>query len=191
MGGENPGSHSYCVQSWGSSPRGRGKLRPKDRAQKIKRLIPAWAGKTHPHWSRSSVLAAHPRVGGENAFGITEIQAILGSSPRGRGKPLLPATSAPTLRLIPAWAGKTLPRQRSVVRRAAHPRVGGENGVARLAYRMSTGSSPRGRGKRAARVYRWVEHGLIPAWAGKTSGQFTDHGDRWAHPRVGGENSVG
>ena len=49
--------------------------------------------------------------------------------------------------LIPAWAGKTRnpPDRRNVD--TAHPRVGGENGVARLAYRMSTGSSPRGRGK--------------------------------------------
>ena len=52
----------------------------------------------------------------------------------------------------------------------------------------NTGSSPRGRGKLSIGVSFRVVLGLIPAWAGKTTGCHPRLLLRWAHPRVGGEN---
>ena len=72
------------------------------------RLIPAWAGKTSGASQPGGTNAAHPRVGGENRIINAIIDHAAGSSPRGRGKPYLWASRNADLRLIPAWAGKTL-----------------------------------------------------------------------------------
>ena len=131
---------------------------------------------------------AHPRVGGENPEGVQDVLTNWGSSPRGRGKLSIGAGIAFALRLIPAWAGKTLFFQSSALLGWAHPRVGGEN-VRVIPVRGSTaGSSPRGRGKQVKYRPSYMTYRLIPAWAGKTPSTGAFRG-RWrAHPRVGGEN---
>ena len=55
-------------------------------------------------------------------------------------------------------------------RRRAHPRVGGENGFAGVQAWLWLGSSPRRRGKQRWFQSHGIGPGLIPAWAGKTSG---------------------
>ena len=70
-------------------------------------LIPAWAGKTTPTGPTVAARGAHPRVGGENHLQARLIEPEYGSSPRGRGKPETRRTGATSIRLIPAWAGKT------------------------------------------------------------------------------------
>ena len=154
----------------------------------LRRLIPAWAGKTVTINTWFSNETAHPRVGGENDFDIERLAGVLGSSPRGRGKRLGQEEVAGVEGLIPAWAGKTggvevLPRGVG-----AHPRVGGENASLTMMCAIVGGSSPRGRGKQVEALLVQVLHGLIPAWAGKTSRSRRASGPRWAHPRVGGEN---
>ena len=72
--------------------------------------------------------------------------------------------------LIPAWAGKTRP---PAAARSSDP-----------------GSSPRGRGKQRGGGLDERCTRLIPAWAGKTRRMGTPAAASWAHPRVGGENSV-
>ncbi len=52
------------------------------------------------------------------------------------------------------------------------------------------GSSPRGRGKHHGGIPTRGGAGLIPAWAGKTSGYWIDRRQARAHPRVGGENQT-
>ena len=116
------------------------------------------------------------------------MQDVIGSSPRGRGKPLTTAACLGLVRLIPAWAGKTMRWTTRRQSNPAHPRVGGEN--ARLAERPPArrGSSPRGRGKLTGGLSRVCGAGLIPAWAGKTCPGLVAGENRRAHPRVGGEN---
>ena len=88
-------------------------------------------------------------MGGENSPVEGVPLEDVGSSPRGRGKPTTTAQDSP--------------------KPPAHPRVGGENSV--LSYRASLGigSSPRGRGKLTGGFEGDFDHGLIPAWAGKTA----------------------
>ena len=50
----------------------------------------------------------------------------------------------------------------------AHPRAGGENRKTHPLRAPHSGSSPRGRGKRAERLPAVAHKGLIPARAGKT-----------------------
>ena len=94
------------------------------------------------------------------------------------------------LRLIPAWAGKTVLLHMSSDSGGAHPRVGGENAGGASETVGSDGSSPRGRGKRSHWAAQTKRLGLIPAWAGKTVGVGVDDVGVQAHPRVGGENHI-
>ena len=72
----------------------------------------------------------------------------------------------------------------------AHPRVGGENDLVDMYYSGQSGSSPRGRGKRARDIARINQQRLIPAWAGKTHEAAHVQVIDGAHPRVGGENAA-
>ena len=152
------------------------------------RLIPAWAGKTTAHNLCSPGISAHPRVGGEND-GTTRFNVdSTGSSPRGRGKPLVVEFMFDRCGLIPAWAGKTPGVPWYADGRQAHPRVGGENSLADARACLFGGSSPRGRGKLLVSGGLFPPGGLIPAWAGKTMVDASAMYGPRAHPRVGGEN---
>ena len=108
VGGENAGVAGLDDYGRGSSPRGRGKRMPSGPPLAILRLIPAWAGKTPGYRSCFHTTTAHPRVGGENEAAIQAGADTAGSSPRGRGKLKDWSRGDSDLRLIPAWAGKTL-----------------------------------------------------------------------------------
>ena len=111
---------------------------------------------------------AHPRVGGENPVRFGAFGLFPGSSPRGRGKRVEARHVAEEMRLIPAWAGKTLHHTQTNHEDKAHPRVGGENLKSPPTPLRDPGSSPRGRGK-LGEVNLAARRGrLIPAWAGKT-----------------------
>ena len=67
VGGENLTGGWGSDTMVGSSPRGRGKLDIFTLSHLLRRLIPAWAGKTFIVNSETDHGAAHPRVGGENS----------------------------------------------------------------------------------------------------------------------------
>ena len=90
--------------------------------------------------------------------------------------------------LIPAHAGKTFVLPRRGLRRRAHPRSRGENGLRRRAAALRVGSSPLTRGKRSAFPTCSYSLRLIPAHAGKTSTTCGTRASRSAHPRSRGEN---
>ena len=69
--------------------------------------------------------------------------------------------------------------------------MGGENLARAVSVVRPGGSSPRGRGKLTLDDPGHVMRGLIPAWAGKTTGEPVDARHTGAHPRVGGENPPG
>ena len=188
MGGENRSGGEAHRAGAGSSPRGRGKRIRGGGAPSRQRLIPAWAGKTTSLAGPSPCAGAHPRVGGENPSKSRMRAAYHGSSPRGRGKHQEPDFECLGVGLIPAWAGKTWNMLMMRSATGAHPRVGGENRSLPGPSRKSGGSSPRGRGKPRRPLLNRNRAGLIPAWAGKTTGCHPRLLLRWAHPRVGGEN---
>ena len=112
-----------------------------------------------------------------------------GSSPRGRGKRLVARVVCRYPGLIPAQAGKTPSPAISASTASAHPRAGGENSTVERLSLSYSGSSPRGRGKRARIVGRSAGVRLIPARAGKTRRAMKRALPSRAHPRAGGENS--
>ena len=132
------------------------------------RLIPAHAGKTFPQGFGDILGQAHPRACGENPIGVGRAVRPRGSSPRMRGKPSLDRPLGRSRRLIPAHAGKTNAQFERVCLSAAHPRACGENFALAMKVKHYPGSSPRMRGKHPGRDVVVIEHGLIPAHAGKT-----------------------
>ena len=174
---------------WGSSPRVRGKQKQWTPYRPSLWLIPACAGKTRPNHSSSPSSRAHPRVCGENNTDFEYCGGTPGSSPRVRGKQRGCWKRCNSAGLIPACAGKTRAHQVIQDRCQAHPRVCGENTIAKKHRSFNDGSSPRVRGKQSVIISRFVSVGLIPACAGKTHGpNRVCHANR-AHPRVCGENT--
>ena len=127
VGGENAKKLLTPNNGDGSSPRGRGKQTGTIHPCPLRRLIPAWAGKTSAARCGRASKTAHPRVGGENDPGSTQPERLMGSSPRGRGKHPHHRRLRRQSGLIPAWAGKTLSGSLRIATVVAHPRVGGEN----------------------------------------------------------------
>ena len=146
--GENRDAIRLFHSVSGSSPRVRGKLLLPERRGVRGRLIPACAGKTGGCGGAGGAPGAHPRVCGENFPGSMVMMALLGSSPRVRGKPRVAEGGGGGARLIPACAGKTVRYESKITPPTAHPRVCGENHSVCFLVRASAGSSPRVRGKR-------------------------------------------
>ena len=85
------GANTVCVGCvWvgcGSSPRMRGKQWDGYGRTYLARIIPAHAGQTSVVFSRPVSCADHPRACGANCACESALSAVLGSSPRMRGKP--------------------------------------------------------------------------------------------------------
>ena len=190
MCGENKISFGVQALKLGSSPRVRGKLTLHSVKRRDDGLIPACAGKTVSNFDSACRVWAHPRVCGENELKTTRQRLSIGSSPRVRGKHLVPHPVDKPTGLIPACAGKTLIQAAVTFNRPAHPRVCGENEVERTSVTTALGSSPRVRGKPAACRGNPLHRGLIPACAGKTTLSIAGRRLTGAHPRVCGENLV-
>ena len=167
--GENDSLQEGEDEGDGSSPRVRGKLEFMPTLVQTIGLIPACAGKTMTTKSSTHQAGAHPRVCGENPTSSRCQDESPGSSPRVRGKRGVDEACLDAVRLIPACAGKTVPKVAVVVEWGAHPRVCGENRLAGGPTTLPTGSSPRVRGKLVHVPVMDGERGLIPACAGKTS----------------------
>ena len=158
----------------GSSPRVRGKPHARGDRTRVRRLIPARAGKIRRASSRGWARRAHPRACGENRHLQHGRVVSHGSSPRVRGKRRTPRSPHPVGGLIPARAGKTAVVCGLAGFRRAHPRACGENTSQSSSTWTVSGSSPRVRGKHEAAAGVVQIPRLIPARAGKTP--------RFSHP---------
>ena len=149
VGGEHQHFRVRPSDKLGSSPRGRGTRREQPAVAKVVRVIPAWAGNT---WRRSRTrtsIPGHPRVGGEHYAVASLVWVMIGSSPRGRGTRRGDHRQERNKRVIPAWAGNTLPSLT-------------------IGFLTAFWSSPRGRGTRPLSKFVRYRERVIPAWAGNT-----------------------
>ena len=186
--GENSRTAPEAAETFGSSPRVRGKPTvPVVRTERTG-LIPARAGKTDVERQVLRAHRAHPRACGENITLTILMPVAPGSSPRVRGKLGDPNDWPKPIGLIPARAGKTSSASRSRPRSAAHPRACGENTSGRHGWQYGGGSSPRVRGKHGGPGRGARGRGLIPARAGKTPCPRRRRRPSAAHPRACGEN---
>ena len=166
--GENTHGGSQFSAITGSSPLTRGKPGRRRSPSGPPGLIPAHAGKTASAFFCAPEARAHPRSRGENTRWTNLVAQESGSSPLTRGKQGGSQWLPYGPRLIPAHAGKTRRRTRTLARCGAHPRSRGENVTWRWPRCRPRGSSPLTRGKRAVIALTDDFVGLIPAHAGKT-----------------------
>ena len=92
----------------------------------------------------------------------------MGSSPLTRGGPARQVRLSRRLRLIPAYAGRTLALPLTNFATAAHPRLRGADEIIDAVDPATKGSSPLTRGGRLLRRLQLGNRRLIPAYAGRT-----------------------
>ena len=107
MGGEKSNSRRMSSCRVGSPPRRRGKVAEQSDFLRNLRITPAWAGKSCPAARMLPRTRDHPRIGGEKAPVLSLIRGMLGSPPHRRGKGFNVARKLSTVRITPAWAGKS------------------------------------------------------------------------------------
>ena len=105
--GENKTVEWIRQHNEGTSPRMRGKPPSRPSPPLPGRNIPAYAGKTRSTPNFDFMYAEHPRVCGENCHDLWGWCGLAGTSPRMRGKHVVPLIDKEWGRNIPAYAGKT------------------------------------------------------------------------------------
>ena len=166
--GEHRKSLVAAVARTGSSPRMRGTLPVVPEQHSTGRLIPTYAGNTNLPKSMILCLSAHPHVCGEHVHDIGYAMFLAGSSPRMRGTPGVCHIMARSGRLIPTYAGNTLPSSFLPLSVSAHPHVCGEHWGLSSLRGCRRGSSPRMRGTPPSLSGLWTACRLIPTYAGNT-----------------------
>ena len=151
-------------------------------------IIPAYAGSTTGGCALCRAARDHPRIRGEHGIPNTNTASDVGSSPHTRGAPSISRERESCLRIIPAYAGSTRRRRPRGAELGDHPRIRGEHYEENSIHDCSMGSSPHTRGARSACRPEVVQGGIIPAYAGSTSGSLTCSARPWDHPRIRGEH---
>ena len=131
----------------GSPPPMRGKAYYFRAGDRVKRITPAYAGKSLTTISLYSSTGDHPRLCGEKLTFYRRTQLVVGSPPPMRGKGQIRATSASQQRITPAYAGKS--------------------NTIRNKSRRGYGSPPPMRGKDIPKLLKTKCCRITPAYAGK------------------------
>ena len=176
------------IMPYGSSPRVRGKLGRGRVRGFVHRIIPARAGQTNWHEYSSLSYSDHPRACGANMPSSTVCKESCGSSPRVRGKHLFKIPQRYRNRIIPARAGQTVTQIDGDGGTADHPRACGANFPGPPWDNVSSGSSPRVRGKQFQALQIHVIRRIIPARAGQTARCAQVFHALPDHPRACGAN---
>ena len=138
--------------------------------------------------SASSATWDHPRIRGEHVTTSLSGSCISGSSPHTRGALDQMVVAELEPRIIPAYAGSTEARKSHLLAFPDHPRIRGEHAVDFLVAKGGGGSSPHTRGAHAFDESPDDFLGIIPAYAGSTSGLPLAEWRRADHPRIRGEH---
>ena len=155
----------------GSSPHTRGARILGRSASDQTGIIPAYAGSTRKPAAAVCPSRDHPRIRGEHLVRGCPIASPRGSSPHTRGAPHGTRRKPATTGIIPAYAGSTTIDPWRKTRCRDHPRIRGEHNSKPLLSRMGKGSSPHTRGAPRLRLVRHRADGIIPAYAGSTTGR--------------------
>ena len=153
-------------------------------------IIPAYAGNTTGCRPRRRWCRDHPRVCGEHLGSAHRGPLEQGSSPRMRGTLVEQVAPCGINGIIPAYAGNTWDSRICAKGRGDHPRVCGEHSTPFSVCVWLTGSSPRMRGTRLDGIASEDGRGIIPAYAGNTSGSGITTNSPRDHPRVCGEHEM-
>ena len=153
----------------------------------VRRITPAYAGKSRQWYIDLAKKRDHPRLCGEKNFINRMKRRLSGSPPPMRGKDATIKFRVPILGITPAYAGKSFLHPRRRHTQKDHPRLCGEKPSASQSRTRSRGSPPPMRGKEDC-VYNHVcDEGITPAYAGKSKGLYLHVDVTRDHPRLCGE----
>ena len=171
----------------GRSPRARGSQQYGHSSVRVKRSIPACAGKPTQTRYRSCPRRVDPRVRGEAPPPAETPPEPEGRSPRARGSLSVLRLVIMWRRSIPACAGKQGAHFDSMDKHEVDPRVRGEADLVTATSNCVRGRSPRARGsQQLPNAWRPVLRS-IPACAGKPPGRRRPSPMAQVDPRVRGE----
>jgi len=125
-GDDGVGEHDDTVMS-GTPPRARGRQEPDLREGDHPGNTPACAGTTYRVGCRTTNVAEHPRVRGDDVNTVTVWAARVGTPPRARGRHGVPGRGRGPRGNTPACAGTTTTGRSTRVRMSEHPRVRGDD----------------------------------------------------------------
>ena len=114
----------------------------------------------------------------------------MGSPPPTRGKLKLNNENDKSMRITPAYAGKTPQKHVKPDGTKDHPRLRGENTQIDLGNKCIKGSPPPTRGKRILKDSHVPFLRITPAYAGKTAVTSSRIPNSEDHPRLRGENAL-
>ena len=172
----------------GSSPRMRGKQGGRRKLEREIRIIPAHAGQTLAYYKPLQLPSDHPRACGANSALRPSNILQSGSSPRMRGKRRCQLSQMARDRIIPAHAGQTTTVYGRYFGPSDHPRACGANMLSPPTFTVTSGSSPRMRGKRGGFGASVSCPRIIPAHAGQTVYGARSTSVGTDHPRACGAN---
>ena len=187
--GEHYGVRLAITSPRGSSPHTRGARHLDRRRLGRAGIIPAYAGSTSDAHLCHQLSRDHPRIRGEHWDGEIEVSDNEGSSPHTRGALHPFGNLVVRLGIIPAYAGSTSNQPSPRRGGTDHPRIRGEHSARTCAGSMRTGSSPHTRGALAVRGAARGRGGIIPAYAGSTTGWRSRRCSGRDHPRIRGEHN--
>ena len=187
------GEHQSAMMTYltlsGSSPHTRGARRGLPKTAQPDRIIPAYAGSTRARRRQCAAEQDHPRIRGEHRQKTPSPATTRGSSPHTRGARELSRHLLFDAGIIPAYAGSTLRNAYKLMKLEDHPRIRGEHVYHTAAIFDQSGSSPHTRGARYAANECDAVYGIIPAYAGSTSRQWSLAAGGRDHPRIRGEHA--
>ena len=131
----------------GSPPPMRGKARFGIAVLSLRRITPAYAGKSRTNAGDFFDTQDHPRLCGEKLCVRCFGQILKGSPPPMRGKVLQLRQLFLCIRITPAYAGKSKTIAGEAFKGEDHPRLCGEKGNITTKNTLTTGSPPPMRGK--------------------------------------------
>ena len=153
------------------------------------RITPAYAGSSLGLVLSILLGRDHPRIRGEQYFGIFYLATEQGSPPHTRGAVICPLSSVIGLGITPAYAGSSaLCRSRGFVGRD-HPRIRGEQSITVMVKFLRLGSPPHTRGADRKNLWSVGVSRITPAYAGSRITASRSYPSGRDHPRIRGEQS--
>ena len=161
------------LDCWGSPPPMRGKVIIRAGFGVNGRITPAYAGKRNYGHTVGYACKDHPRLCGEKIDIISLSISGAGSPPPMRGKVTPANTQTIPDRITPAYAGKRNNKHKQHDNHGDHPRLCGEKAILFQQRSLQMGSPPPMRGKVVPLGVVTVLSRITPAYAGKSSQDYS------------------
>ena len=153
------------------------------------RITPAYAGKRMQPAAPWTHRPDHPRICGEKPSTTWRSRPFWGSPPHMRGKVGKLDGSNATVRITPAYAGKSVVWPCRPLVAWDHPRICGEKRQPACIQSCVSGSPPHMRGKVYMSSFQASRMRITPAYAGKRWPQSIQEKRNLDHPRICGEKT--